>query len=207
MAKIPRSPHLFLIQPLCPTTSGVLASPQWTLREEMPRFPSIGSSMTRQHRRSQLEIQQTATSKETSRFIATPCRLFYRFDDLSGVDFTSNVQDDFVNQEGIYNIIELRGFFQTSINLSATDAFQRQTWLNLSVLPLETTNINPNQFFSDEKINMFCREDAPTATHREIVCLWRRTTLGAVRVPLAFDVILDTNHSRTFPTRPDVGRH
>ena len=125
------------------------------------------------------------------------CRLFYRFDDLSGVDFTSSVQDDFVNQEGIYNIIELRGFFQTSINLSATDAFQRQTWLNLSVLPLETTNINPNQFFSDEKINMFCREDAPTATHREIVCLWRRTTLGAVRVPLAFDVILDTNHSRT----------
>ena len=125
------------------------------------------------------------------------CRLSYRFDDLSSMDFTSNVQNDFVTQNGIHTIVELRGFFQTSINVSATDAFQRQTWLNLSVLPLETTNINPNQYFADEKVNMFCREDAPSATHREIVCLWRRTTLGAVRVPLAFDVILDTNHSRT----------
>ena len=88
------------------------------------------------------------------------------------------------------------GFFQASINVSATDAFQRQTWLNVSVLPLETTNVDPEQYFSDAKINVFCKEDAPTATHREIVCLWRRTALGAVRVPLAFEVVLDTNHSR-----------
>ena len=127
------------------------------------------------------------------------CRLSYRFDDLTGMEITSNVREgeDDAPPDDPFTIIELSGLLQTSINVSAIDAFQRQTWFNVSLLPLETTNINPNQYFSDEKVNVFCREDTPSTTHREVVCLWRRTTPGAVRVPLSFDVILDTNHSRT----------
>ena len=84
------------------------------------------------------------------------CRLSYRFGDLTSLEFASNVREDFVTQDGLFNTIDLRGFFQASINVSATDAFQRQTWLNVSVLPLETTNVDPEQYFSDANVNVFC---------------------------------------------------
>ena len=126
------------------------------------------------------------------------CVFSYKFVDLTDLILSSNVQGvSIVESLDGFTVIELRGISQQEINISATDIFQRTTWLNLSIIPLETTNLQTNEYFTDGQVNTFCKEEAPSEKQREIVCIWRRTSLGSVRIPLSFDIELDTSYDRT----------
>ena len=126
------------------------------------------------------------------------CTLSYDFVDLTNLSVSSNARGvSIIESPDGFTEIELRGISQREINISATDAFQRTTWLNLTVIPLETTNIQTNEYYTDGQVNTFCKEEAPSENYREIICIWRRTSLGSVQIPLSFDIELDTSFDRT----------
>lgn len=131
------------------------------------------------------------------------CQFVYRYDDLTAFTTTQNLNLESPSPEvnGGYSTINLRGLSQTAINISVTDAFQRTSWLNLTVLPLSTTTIGHVELFTDGKVNIFCAEGVATEFEREITCLWRKEGLGTARVPLPLNLTFDEAHSRSSELR------
>ena len=132
------------------------------------------------------------------------CELKWSVDDITLQDSTTSEGISSLYQ-GQYNL-STRYLGDGTINVTATDAFYRQSSIELNTVSILSTKIDvSDELVESQDVNVQCIEIEPIGEIRQVKCLWTRqgTSVSTIPVKISLDIDLEELRDiQLFITKP-----